>query len=299
MELMGEEKNLEVCDGDIFIYQAPNNNYSAIRVITSETIDNESHTLIYTTAYFDKEIPTIEDEWLYHPWKKSYDLITWYTGQVPDELFKLGNAPLRRWEEQRIDKINGFGTEWGNYKIPYFDWLEKHKPMLYDQLFYGTNDEARQSTSIKSMHTTNFWNIIELIDLSDEENGTEAAIEKLASYSEDEIKAFEEALSKRLYKLDTKAHAEQIGDHAYQNDETYFSPDYFLYARCYVVAKGKEFYNKVVKQPKNMPKNKEFEPLLELASTAYERKTGDEMEFIPSVDYETFSNEEGWDERSN
>ena len=285
---------MKVMAGDIYIHKCPNGYYSALRVITTENFDNEYQTLIYTTAYFEKEIPVIEDERLYNPWNKRYDLITWCTGQVPNELIKLGNAPLRLWEEQRIDKINGFGTEWSTYEIPYFDWLEKHDLELYEQIVNSSENDGKPATSIKSMHATKFWNIIKLIKLDDEGNTIEAAIEKLASFSEDDIKAFEEALAQRLYKLDTKLYAEQIGKNAYQNDDTYFSPDYFLYARCYVVAKGKDFYNIVVSKPENMPKNKEFEPLLELASEAYKRKTGEELEFKASVDYETFSNEEGW-----
>ncbi|MGX2959600.1 DUF4240 domain-containing protein [Peribacillus sp. JNUCC 23] len=280
--------------GDILLCKAPNNWFTAVRVISVD--HSENMTLIYPAAYIAETPPDIDDPLLYKICRENDIYVTWVDGIVSPKGFqKLMNVPLKEWEIKQINRRNSYSPSWLGFSNPaYYAWLEKNDPELYDKLVYGVSDENPQPAIIKSLHATKFWNIIKLIDLDDEENGIEAAIERLASYSEEDIKAFEEALSQRLYKLDTKLHAEQIGDNAYQNDETYFSPDYFLYARCYVVAKGKEFYNEVVKKPKNMPKNKEFEPLLELASTAYERKTGEDTEFISSVDYETFSNEEGW-----
>lgn len=280
---------MKVTEGDILLCKAPNNWVTAVRVIS---VDNsENMTLIYPTAYIAETPPDIDEPLLYTICRDNDIYVTWVDGIVSPKGFqKLKNVPLKEWEIKQINRRNSYCPSWLGFSNPaYYVWLERNDPDLFEKLVYDT-----QAYSIKSMHATKFWNIIKLIDLDDEENGIEAAIEKLASYSEDDIKAFEEALSQRLYKLDTKLHAEQIGDNAYQNDETYFSPDYFLYARCYVVAKGKDFYNEVVKEPKTMPKNKEFEPLLELVSEAYERKTGEELEFIASVDYETFSNEECW-----
>ncbi|MBM7837084.1 hypothetical protein JOC54_000315 [Alkalihalobacillus xiaoxiensis] len=63
---------------------------------------------------------------------------------------------------------------------------------------------------------------------------------------EKQIKQFEEALAQKLYKLDTEKHARAIGEAAYIDEETFISPDFFLYARCLVVVQGKEFYEYVV-----------------------------------------------------
>jgi hypothetical protein len=74
--------------------------------------------------------------------------------------------------------------------------------------------------------------------------------------------------------------------------------DGFLYARCVVVANGKEFYEAVLKDPSKFPKNMEFESLLGLASGAYELKTGKEFEYSTGCSYESFSNPAGWREES-
>ncbi|WP_038477483.1 DUF4240 domain-containing protein [Shouchella lehensis] len=138
-----------------------------------------------------------------------------------------------------------------------------------------------------------FWEIISLIDL-EADDPLEEARDKLASMTEKQMKQFEEALAKKLYKLDTEKHARSIGEAAYVDEETFFSPDFFLYARCLAVAKGKDFYEHVVKHPEAMPKDDEFEELLTLAAEAFEEKTKDEWDYVPSKDYETFSNERGW-----
>jgi len=70
--------------------------------------------------------------------------------------------------------------------------------------------------------------------------------------------------------------------------------DLFLYARCCVVANGRAFYEHVLAHPEDMPKDLTFEALLNLASHAFERKTGFEMEYVPAYNYETFANTEGW-----
>jgi hypothetical protein len=43
-----------------------------------------------------------------------------------------------------------------------------------------------------------------------------------------------------------------------------------------------------------MPTNVTFEPLLSLAAHAYRKKTGKDNILIPTYNYETYSNKEGW-----
>ena len=120
------------------------------------------------------------------------------------------------------------------------------------------------------------------------------AIEALAKLPLEEISMFEELLSQKLYALDTKAHAQNIGEDSWSEGK-YFSGDWFLYARCCVVANGQELYELVLKDPTPFPKDIEFEALLGLAWKAYEEKTKQEFEgFDTSVSYETCSNEAGW-----
>ncbi|PAE14725.1 hypothetical protein CHH91_17730 [Virgibacillus sp. 7505] len=94
--------------------------------------------------------------------------------------------------------------------------------------------------------------------------------------------------------LDTKKHAEQIGDNSYKTEDEYFSEDLFLYARCYVVSKGKDVFHKVLQNPAKMPKDKEFEALLTIAEEAYDQRTDLSFDYVSEYDYETYSNEKGW-----
>jgi hypothetical protein len=111
--------------------------------------------------------------------------------------------------------------------------------------------------------------------------------------SVDDIKRFKDILTDKLYALDTEAHAREIGEEAFQPGK-YFSPDWFLYVRCCVVANGRVFFEKVLANPTEMPKDMEFESLLSVGPTAFERKTGEEFDYVSALSYETFSNRNGW-----
>ena len=148
------------------------------------------------------------------------------------------------------------------------------------------------------MDEKEFWRIVGLFNWKRTGNDDAVlapAIKGLAKHSVEDISAFEEILSQKLYALDTMAHAKNIGEDSYVDDSKHFSVDLFLYARCCVVANGKEFYERVLNDPQQFPHDIEFEALLGLADAAYEAKTGDESAgFQTSVSYETFSNRAGW-----
>jgi len=96
-----------------------------------------------------------------------------------------------------------------------------------------------------------FWQLIALIDVTALDDGDEdeaiAPLEvRLSMKSEAELFAFEEALSQKLYAIDGEQFADQAGESA-------GSDDGFLYARCYVVAKGRAFYEAVKSDPSRMP----------------------------------------------
>jgi hypothetical protein len=148
------------------------------------------------------------------------------------------------------------------------------------------------------MKEIEFWRIVGLLNwkrTGDDDAVLKPAVKELSKKSIEEIALFEELLAQKLYALDTKAHAINIGEDAYVNESTHFSVDWFLYARCCVVANGKELYESVRTDPTEFPHDVEFESLLSLAARAYEAKTGKECEgFNTSVSYETFSNRAGW-----
>jgi hypothetical protein len=142
-----------------------------------------------------------------------------------------------------------------------------------------------------------FWSLIDLIDWNQETDSKilSPLLDRLVSLSLENIYQFKEIISEKLFYLDTKEHARDIGDYSYKENSTSFSPDIFLFTRALVVAKGKDFYNRVLSNPKLMPKNSDFEAILYLSSEAYRIKTGKEINYVPKFIPETFSNSKGWD----
>jgi len=141
-----------------------------------------------------------------------------------------------------------------------------------------------------------FWRIIALLDwekTGDDEAVIAPAVDELSKLPVAFIYQFQDKLAEKLYQLDTQIHAENCGVNRWQSDK-YFSADVFLYERCCVVANGKDFYEKVLKDATQMPKDIDFEPLLYLAANAYEKQTNTSMQYAPAVSYETFSNKSAW-----
>ncbi|MEZ4887408.1 MAG: DUF4240 domain-containing protein [Chitinophagales bacterium] len=152
------------------------------------------------------------------------------------------------------------------------------------------------TSTLEVMNEDLFWELIATLDWGQEdvEEVSTAIIDVLSKKSLADIYQFEEILADKLYQLDGQKYAENIGEHAYQDGE-YFSSDHFLYARCWVVACGKTFYQSVLSNPSQMPKDSTFEPLLYIAEKAYELKTAKtDYAYFPQKSYETYSNKEAW-----
>ncbi|MGD9683104.1 MAG: DUF4240 domain-containing protein [Candidatus Obscuribacterales bacterium] len=150
---------------------------------------------------------------------------------------------------------------------------------------------------LEAMEDDRFWSLIDLLDWDqegDDQKVIEPCIAALSKLSEREILAFEEALSAKLYKLDAKRFAMNIGKEAYRGKDHPFSKSWFLNARCCVVANGRESYEEVLQNPESMPKDLEFGALALIAPEAFKRKTGDEMCHCAALSKETFSNFNGW-----
>lgn len=142
-----------------------------------------------------------------------------------------------------------------------------------------------------------FWDILARLDWTKEGDDAailEPAVQRLSELPVPAIIAFEDWLSEKLYQLDAQPYAENAGENAYRGPDQPFSADEFLYARCYVLARGVSFYNRVLHQPDTMPPDRTFESLLGLAAAAYQRKTSKAFAHVPVYPIETFSNAEGW-----
>ncbi|MDR2013956.1 MAG: DUF4240 domain-containing protein [Rhodanobacter sp.] len=101
------------------------------------------------------------------------------------------------------------------------------------------------------MNIDKFWLLTSNIDQVSLTSGNDALavaplISVLAKLPIKEIRAYEEHLCQVLYNLDGESFAEHAG-------ESGNSDDGFLYARCYVVAKGRDYCKMVLLNPENMP----------------------------------------------
>ncbi len=145
-----------------------------------------------------------------------------------------------------------------------------------------------------------FWAIIDLLDWKKGKDTAAIlapAIKRLMSFEVALIYKFQDLLATKLYALDQQVFAENIGSRRYGGTKN-FSVDVFLYARAAVVANGQKFYELVLKDPTKMPKEFTFEALLSLAPTAFQQKTGQEWDYLPTPSYETYTNSKGWNGKS-
>jgi predicted DNA-binding WGR domain protein len=157
---------------------------------------------------------------------------------------------------------------------------------------------TKQIQEYKPMDEDVFWDIISSFNwkkTGDDDAVLRPALKRLSSMKVEDIYIFSDILSEKLYSLDGIDYASNIGDFSYKDETQHFSNDYFLYVRCCVVANGKEFYEFVLANPTEMPKDLDFEALLYLPDEAYKKLTNTEQyDYQPKFDYETYANSEKW-----
>lgn len=183
------------------------------------------------------------------------------------------------------------------------DFLEQLKVLFSDgnmgveiEVHPLSDSDATQISPLELMNEELFWKL--MAELKEEKTDMDAVIapliEALSKRSLADIYQFEEILADKLYQLDGKKYAEQMGEYAYQEGK-HFSVDFFLYARCWVVASGKTAFQQTLTDPSKMPRNSDFEALLYVAEKAYELKTGkSDYSYFPQKSYETYSNAVAW-----
>lgn len=181
------------------------------------------------------------------------------------------------------------------------DFLEQLK-VLFSDSDTGISIEVNPTVATENvaalqvMNEELFWELIEKLDWQQDSADEVIApvVTALAERSLADIYQFEEILANKLYQLDGLEYAQELGEQAYQED-TYFSVDYFLYARSYVVACGFAIFHEVLNAPSKMPKDSDFEALLYVAEKAYQLKTGkSDYSYFPQKSYETYSNYKAW-----
>ncbi|WP_427127491.1 DUF4240 domain-containing protein (plasmid) [Priestia megaterium] len=292
--------------GDIFAAPLPMNKYGAVKVMN---IIDRSY-LLGITSYIEGKLPTIESKAVHQTLITESiadglrkPLLEWVDGKLPKELIFIENIPLTT-NEIGVES-NIYAGNWSKEcsMEVYYEWRRKTDPEGFELEMKRKIEEAdtyARRHSIpkpkKMMDDQVFWGIISLFDLGkkNEEEMVEFAIKELSTFTAWQIRHFEEALSYKLFLLDTIEHAKEIGEYCFSEQNQAFSPDLFLYARCAVVARGQKVFEDILSNPKKMLKNTEFEILLSLSSEAYYLKKRKELEYISGCSYETFSNREGW-----
>ena len=142
-----------------------------------------------------------------------------------------------------------------------------------------------------------FWDIIDLLNWDEEGNDDAViapAVQQLSQLSKEEILAFHEILSEKLYMIDGEKYAREIGRDCFKGNIKQFSKDWFLAVRCCAVANGQLFYNDVVLDASSIPKDLGFAALTTLAPSAYCRKTGDNFNYKTKYSIASCSNQKGW-----
>ncbi|MBK6622164.1 MAG: DUF4240 domain-containing protein [Saprospirales bacterium] len=182
-------------------------------------------------------------------------------------------------------------------KVHLDDLDSKFLQNLKEQFGKETEVEIRlrdNSSAEDLFSEDDFWKVIDLIDWTKKtsKEQLQPAVKYLSERPVSNIFIFADKLSEKLYRLDTRQHA-----YAYAANEPdqFISVDDFLYVRCAVIAEGREYYEKVLNDPAQMPNEIVFEPLLSLADRAYELQVGSEFNYFPAFNYETRSNQSGWE----
>jgi len=299
--------------GDIFKTTLPDGRFGAIRIVKSW---NTSF-LVATTSYISVEPPSIADPLLMSvviknrfSWKNEPALCI-YHGKKPVHIEFLGSIPLTPDEEQIKPREGAIsflsGGDWHECSDVgldvYYEWRWNHERADYEAEVKKENEERQKARQVqpkpkKMMADDSFWKLISLLDWSKTGNDdvvVEPVVTLLAALKKGELRQFHEALCYKLFLLDNQYHARNSVSSESEDWRDELSVDGFLYARCVVVANGREYYEKVLQNPASMPKDLEFEALLYLSQQAYAKKTGDEdFDYEPGCSFETYSNVDGW-----
>lgn len=276
--------------GEVYAAKLPNGCWSALVVLH----EIEKTYLVYATAYYKMTPPTLEDtrltqfDYSENPYSEDRKpSIYWLDGRPGTDFHLIGSIELK--EKSKIKESDTYAGLWRNYLPSHIMW-EKESEAGAFQKEIQVLGPADSEAGVTELENDVFWNLIDMIDWK-KRNPMNPLIQRLKKQTEQMIFAFEETLSHKLFLLDTPAHA-GLTDQL----KIYLSADAFLYARCGVVAKGRDCFQQIVKSSAVIHMEWDAEELLEVASAAYSQKTGEPYDYVPSYAYETYSNRSAWEE---
>lgn len=288
--------------GDTYAARLDDGRFGVVRVLRK----SERSTLVAVADWIGAEPPSVNHRALRRVLRrergffKGEPAVAWYEGEPPEGLIYLGVIQPSA-ADLTIDPKGTYAGYWRTNMAAdaLLEWSFHHPGELVQLGGEPPPPEVPiVGPDFSPMPDARFWEIVALVGYSEDnptaESAIACAVQELTGCGVDEIFGFEAALTEKLFALDKESYARHIGSSAYAGPDSFFSVDIFLYARCAVVAKGRLAYEQTLLEPKRMPQDHTFEPLLYLASEAYERKTGRVFTFHGPRSYETFSNREGW-----
>lgn len=140
-----------------------------------------------------------------------------------------------------------------------------------DYIVSSLNKVQKERTQKTMMPEAKFWQLIDGIDWKQKQDiyKLKPLIKVLKTHSNTDIFQFAERLAFLLYQLDGPTFLQAL-----KKSELGYSADSFLYTRCFVVAKGKKFYQSVQNTPSKIPIESYLESLLYVPKQAFELKIG-------------------------
>lgn len=301
---------LGVREGDVFAGRVEDGRFGAVHVlcVTKDGIrrGKDSATIV-CTRYLGEHPPSIDEPTLRTILRRNRfayrdePSVVLVDGPPPEGFVHVGNFPPTK-EERALDPEGAYGDDWELVRDVWLEWRWEHDRPAFEAEIAGkraprsapvpTKAEApRARTRGSKLREPDFWALIAKLDagaLAAMEGADPSPLAKaLAKKSAADITEFGELLAEALHRLDARRYAQHAGA---AGD----SSDGFLYARCYVVARGKSYYDDVLAHPERFPADADFEDLLSVVPDAYLEKTGDDYEGETHRSYETGSNREGW-----
>ncbi|MFI6300896.1 DUF4240 domain-containing protein [Amycolatopsis thailandensis] len=145
-----------------------------------------------------------------------------------------------------------------------------------------------------------FWSVIgtnSVRDAGEVDSALERISLRLDVLAPDALDRFAESLHEALFRIDRRELME-IPVYAF-GAEFEQTSDHFLYARCACVLAGEKVYGEVLESGAGFelfvaPDAQGAESLLYLASGMYERKTGEQLNYLRFHSFESMSNTQGW-----
>lgn len=156
----------------------------------------------------------------------------------------------------------------------------------------------RLAESLAVMDEAQFWDVIAAAGGSADDESIHRIWLRLRALPEEAIVAFDDRLAEVLRRLDHRVIAKQkwrdVSEPRWLPRIPGISADGFLYARCAAVLQGPETVAAIVADPRRFRTRwASAEPLLFVASEAWEAVTGRTYEHQSPISFETGSNPEG------